>query len=206
MDLTAPSETDAYMLATRQRPLTVEEYHRMAEASILSEDDRVELLDGRLIAMSPIGPAHLHCVNRLNELLSRRLYATDDPPARLGVQNPIQLSDTSEPEPDVVLLRPGAPQDRTPTPADVLLVVEVAVTSEDYDRSVKTSRYATAGVPEYWLVDLEQEVVDVARDPDDDTSAEHIRHRRGDALPLPASIDADPIPVGDILADHTDGD
>lgn len=206
MESTAPLEADFYTLATRQRPLTVEEYHQMAEAGILTEDDRVELLDGRLIAMSPIGPEHLHCVNRLTELLSRRLYATDDPPARLSVQNPIRLSDTSEPEPDVVLLRRDAPQDRTPMPADVLLLVEVAVTSEDYDRIVKAPRYAAAGVPVYWLVDLEQEVVEVARDPNGDTYAERIRHRRGDALPLPLSIDADPIPVGDILGDHTDGD
>lgn len=178
----------------------------MVEAGILTEDDRVELLDGRLIAMSPIGPAHLHCVNRLTELLSRRLHATDDPPARLSIQNPIRLSDTSEPEPDVVLLHRDAPQDRIPTPDDVLLVIEVAVTSEDYDRIVKTPRYAAAGVPEYWLADLEQEIVEVARDPDDDAYAERIRHRRGDALPLPTSIDIDPIPVGDILGDHTDGD
>lgn len=198
-------EADLYALSTRQRPLTVEEYHRMAEAGILTEDDRVELLDGRLIAMSPIGPAHLHCVNRLTELLSRRLYTTDDPLARLSVQNPIRLSDTSEPEPDVVLLRPDAPQDRTPTPADVLLVVEVAVTSADYDRTVKTPRYAAADVPTYWLVDLEQKVVDVARDPDDDTYAERLRHRRGDMLPLPPSIDADPIPVADVLGPEVEG-
>lgn len=198
-------EADLYALSTRQRPLTVEEYHRMAEAGILTEDDRVELLDGRLIAMSPIGSDHLHCVNRLVDLFAERLYALDPRPARLSVQNPIRLSDTSEPEPDVVLLRPDAPQDRTPTPFDTLLVVEVATTSEDYDRTVKTPRYATAGVPEYWLVDLEQEVVDVARAPDDDTYAERIRHRRGDPLPLPAAIDADPIPVADVLGTDTDG-
>jgi Uma2 family endonuclease len=199
MDLAAPPDPDVYALATRQRPLTVDEYHRMAEAGILTEDDRVELLDGRLIATPPIGPSHLHCVNRLNERLSRRLYTTDEPPARISVQNPIRLSDTSEPGPDVVLLQADAPEDRTPTPDDVLLVVEVAATSADYDRTVKRSRYATAGVPECWVVDLEQGVVDVARDPDDDTYGTRIRHREGDTLPLPPPINADPVPVAEVL-------
>jgi len=199
MDLAALPNADTYALALRQRPLTVDEYHRMAEAGILTEDDRVELLDGRLIAMPPIGPAHLHGVNRLVDLIAERLYELDPRPARLSVQNPIRLSDTSEPEPDVVLLRADAPEDRTPTAADVLLLVEVADTSADYDRTVKLSRYATAGVPECWIVDLEQGVVDVARDPDDDTYGTRIRHREGDALRLPAPIDVDPLPVADVL-------
>ena len=196
---TAVLDPELYALATRQRPLTVDEYHRMAEAGILSEDDRVELLDGRLIAMTPIGPLHLHCVNRLTELFARRLFAAEAPAARLSVQNPIRLSDTSEPEPDVVLLTPEAPQDRTPVPADLVLVVEVAVTSGDYDRTVKAPRYAAAGVPVYWVVDLEQEVVDVRREPDGDTYAERIRYRRGDDLPLPAALHVDPIPVSDVF-------
>lgn len=198
---TAVLDSDLYALTTRQRPLTVDEYHRMAEAGILSEDDRVELLDGRLIAMTPIGPVHLHCVNRLNELFARRLFGAEETRARLSVQNPIRLSDTSEPEPDLALLRPDAPQDRTPEPQDLILVVEVAVSSADYDHTVKAPRYAAAGVPVYWVVDLEQEVVDVRRDPDGDTYAERIRYRRGDDLPLPVDLDAEPIAVSAVLAD-----
>ncbi len=199
MDLAAPPDPDVYALATRQRPLTVDEYHRMAEAGILTEDDRVELLDGRLIAMPPIGPSHLHCVNRLVDVIAERLYTLDPRPVRLSVQNPIRLNDTSEPEPDVVLLRADAPEDRTPVPTDVVLLVEVADTSADYDRTVKLSRYATAGIPECWIVDLKQGVVDVARDPDDDTYGTRIRHREGDTLPLPPPINADPIPVAEVL-------
>jgi Uma2 family endonuclease len=198
---TAVLDSDLYTLTTRQRPLTVDEYHRMAEAGILSEDDRVELLDGRLIAMTPVGPVHLHCVNRLNELFARRLFGTEETRARISVQNPIRLSDTSEPEPDLALLTPDAPQDRTPVPEDLVLVVEVAVSSGDYDRDVKAPRYAAAGVPAYWVVDLEQAVVDVHRDPDGDTYAERIRYRRDDTLPLPAALTVDPIPVSTIFAD-----
>ncbi|MFP4228978.1 MAG: Uma2 family endonuclease [Salinivenus sp.] len=198
MPSTAASRSDA-LLSARQRPLTVEEYHRMAEAGILGEDDRVELLDGRLIAMSPIGPDHLHCVNRLNRLLTRRLYSTDPPIAWVSVQNAIQLSDTSEPEPDVTLLRPDVSQDTMPGPDDVLLVVEVADTSADYDRSVKRAHYARAGIPMYWVVDLGRASVDVSWDPTGDTYAERRRYGRGDTLPLPSALDVEPLPVAEVL-------
>jgi len=191
--------SDALALATRQRPLTVEEYHRMAEAGILGEDDRVELLDGRLIAMSPIGPAHLHCVNRLVDLFAERLYATQPRPARLSVQNPIQLGDTSEPEPDLTLLRPEASQEDVPGPDDVLLLVEVADTSGDYDRSVKRPRYASAEIPVCWIIDLDRAEVDVAWDPTGDAYAERRRYGQGDMLPLPGPIEADPIPAQVVL-------
>lgn len=200
MTSVASLDTD-FVLSTRQRALTVDEYHRMADAGILTEDDNIELLDGRLIALSPIGASHLHCVNRLNRLLAQRLMAAHGPQAFVSIQNPIRLSDTSEPEPDVVLLAPDAPQDRTPTPSDVLLVVEVAETSADYDRDVKPPRYAAAGLPVYWVVDLSREVVDVSRHPDGDSYAERKRYRRGDAIPLPDGVKADSVPVDAVLGD-----
>lgn len=171
----------------------------MAETGILGEDDRVELLDGRLVSMSPIGPAHLHCVNRLNQLFSHRLYAEASPSAWISVQNPIRLDDTSEPEPDLTLLRPDAPQDEIPRPDDLLLVVEVAETSADYDRTVKQPRYARAGIPTYWLVDLEQETVDVAWAPTGDAYSERRRYGRGDTIPLPSPLDGTPLPAAKIL-------
>jgi hypothetical protein len=149
--------------------------------------------------MTPIGPRHLHCVNRLNKLLARRLYVGEDPSPWISLQNPIRLSDTSEPEPDVVVLAADAPQDRTPIPTDVLLLVEVAETSVEYDRSLKIPRYAAAGIPVAWVVDLQREVVDIFRHPDDDTYAERQRYWQDDALPLPEGLDGEPIPVGDIL-------
>jgi len=204
MEPTETADRRALHLATRQRPLTTEEYHRIGEAGILREDDRVELLDGRLIAMSPIGPAHLHCVNRLTKLLSRRIYADRDPVPWISIQNPIRLSDVSEPEPDVVLLSADAPQDRTPGPGDVPLVVEVADSSADYDRHVKVEAYAEAEVPVYWIVDLQQETVDVMTEPERGAYAERRRYHRGETVPLPPPVPGTPVDVDAILGEETD--
>lgn len=171
----------------------------MAEAGILDEDERIELLDGRLIAMSPIGPAHIHCVNRLTDLFARRIYSEATPDVRMSIQNPIRLGDTSEPEPDLTLLPADAPQDRMPQASDVLLVVEVAESSVDYDRTVKTPRYAEAGIPVCWIVDLDAEVVDVFSHPEGDTYTERRRHRRGDAVPMPDATPGEAVDVDDIL-------
>ncbi len=149
-----------------KRRFTVDEYHRMAEAGILSEDDQVELIDGEIVEMVPIGSRHAACVDHLNgifsELLERR--------AIVRVQNPIRLGGHSEPQPDIALLRPRADfyASAHPGPADVLLVVEVADTSSDIDREVKLSLYARAGVLEAWLVDLFKEIIEVHWDPSPD--------------------------------------
>ena len=185
--------------APRHRPITVEEYHRMADVGILDEDERLELLDGRLIAMSPVGPAHIHCVNRLTKLFARRLYVKGDPAPWISTQNPIRLGDVGEPEPDLTLLSADAPQDRMPQASDVLLVVEVAESSVDYERTVKTPRYAEAGIPVCWIVELDAEVVDVFSHPEGDTYTERRRHRRGDAVPMPDATPGEAVDVDDIL-------
>ena len=183
------------VLHTRGRRITVEEYRAMGEAGILSEDDRVELLDGHLISMSPIGPSHAHCANRLTELFGER----NGPSIRLSVQNPVHLDDVSEPEPDLALYDSDAPTGRHLRPDDTVLVVEVADTSVEYDRDVKSDRYSRAGIPEYWVVDLANEVVEVFRRPEDDGYAERIRHRRGDTLTTPPDLDS--LTVDDILGE-----
>jgi Uma2 family endonuclease len=135
----------------------------MAQAGILSEDDRVELLEGEIVEMTPIGSRHAACVNRLNRLFSDRAGGQ----AIVSVQNPIRLSQRSEPQPDLALLKP-APDfyaSTYPRPEDVLLVIEVAETSPDYDRELKIPLYARAGIPEAWLVDLEAEAIEVYRRP-----------------------------------------
>ncbi|WP_169577908.1 Uma2 family endonuclease [Salisaeta longa] len=190
-------------LMQRERPFTVEEYHALAAAGILTEDSRVELLDGRIVAMSPIGSKHLHCVNRLNELFARRLYHSGAPLARISVQNPVRLTPHSEPEPDLVLLRPDAPQDRTPIPDDVLLLIEVADTSADFDRTEKRPRYAAAGIPEYWLVDLAAETVEVARGPEAGRYTTITRATRGDTLAVEALPTLEALPVQEILQKQT---
>lgn len=185
----------------RERRISVEEYFAMREADILDENDRVELLDGRLIDMPPIGPPHSHSVDDLVELFTSRLYAGDSPVARVRVQSPIQLDDYSLPEPDIVLYDPEMQRDRHPHPEDVYLVVEVVDTTVDYDRRVKANHYAAAGIPEYWLVDLPGEAVDVFRQPEEDGYAERVRHRRGEALSIAALPDVAPIPMEYILGD-----
>jgi Uma2 family endonuclease len=146
-----------------RRCFNVTEYYRMAEAGILSEDDRVELIEGEVIEMNPIGSRHAACVNRLNMLLSRQTEGA----LIVSVQNPIRLNNYSEPEPDIVLLRPREDfyVQGHPTPSDVLLVIEVADTSGEYDRNIKVPLYARAGIPELWLIDLSQDTVEIFTQP-----------------------------------------
>jgi Uma2 family endonuclease len=143
---------------------TVDEYHRMGEVGIFSEDDRVELLAGAIVEMSPIGPLHAGTVNRLTTLFSSRLGNR----VIVGIQNPLLLRDEdSEPQPDVVLLRPRADfyTQSHPEAPDVYLVIEVADTSLEGDREVKFPIYARAGVSEAWLLDVSAERLEVYRQP-----------------------------------------
>ena len=141
---------------TRRR-FTVDEYYRMAEAGILCEDDRVELIEGEIVEVAPIGSRHAACVDSLNQAFSERVGER----AIVRVQNPVRLSIRTEPEPDIVLARPRPDRYRQahPGPADVLLLIEVADTSLAYDRRVKIPMYARAGIVEVWLVDLKGQVV-----------------------------------------------
>src|SRR5438093_8112218 len=145
-------------------PFTVDHYHRLAELGILDEDERVELLDGQIVEMSPIGPRHAGCVKGLVRLLYRKLGDA----VFLGVQDPISLGPRSEPQPDIAVLKPrsDAYRDAHPRPGDILLVIEVAETSVESDRDVKLALYAGAGVPEAWLVDLANDLIEVHRQPE----------------------------------------
>jgi Uma2 family endonuclease len=139
---------------------TAAEYYRMADAGILTADDRVELIEGEIIEMSPIGKRHASCVDRIVNVVLRRHAGRD---TIVRVQNPVRLSDFSEPQPDVALLR--AREDfyaaGHPRPDDVLVVVEVADTSAAYDRDVKVPLYARSGIPEVWLVDLNEDRIEI---------------------------------------------
>ncbi len=136
-----------------RRRFTVADYARMRETGILSEDDRVELLDGEVRVMSPIGPRHAAIVKRLNTLLSRLLPET----FILSVQDPIQLNDAGEPQPDLAILqhRDDFYANAHPVADDVLFVVEVSDTTIDYDREEKLPRYAQANIVEAWLIDID---------------------------------------------------
>jgi len=163
-----------------KRLFTVDEYYQMARAGILCEDDRVELIEGEVVAMTPIGRRHAACVNRLNRLLSRQVGEH----AIVSIQNPVRLSEYSEPQPDLVLLqpRPDFYAQAHPGPEAILLVVEVAETSAESDRNIKVPLYARAGVLETWLVDLAEECIEVYRKPSPRGYGEILRTWRGEDI------------------------
>ena len=151
------------ILAQQTYRFTAEEYHRMGEVGILPPDVRVELVDGEIRQMAPIHPPHASIVKRLNSLLAVQLKGI----AVVGVQDPIQLDDYNEPQPDVTVLRfrNDYYASQHPTPADVLLTIEVADTSLSYDRDEKMPRYGRAGIPESWLVDVQSGTITVFTEP-----------------------------------------
>lgn len=183
--------------APRERRFTVEEYHQMGEAGILHEDDRVELLDGHLYVMSPIGSQHAACVRRLTRLFIQQA----EPDALVSGQNPVRLGQTSEPEPDLALLAPREDDyaTRHPRPDEVFLVVEVAESSEPFDRSTKLALYARAEIPEYWVVALEENRIHVYRNPEKDRYEVHDSYAPGDEVTVTALSSLAPISVADIL-------
>lgn len=143
----------------KKRRFDVREYHRMGEAGILNEDDRVELLDGEILDMTPIGKRHADCVNRLTRLLvhfAGDLYV-------VSVQNPIRIDETNEPQPDLALLKfkNNLYSNSHPGPEDVALLVEVSESSLAFDKDVKLPLYAQAGIPEIWIIDLEAGTVEL---------------------------------------------
>jgi Uma2 family endonuclease len=144
---------------------TAEEFERMGEAGIFRQGARLELIDGEIFEMSPIGNAHAACVKFLNRLLSRLFGDV----LIIGVQDPVRLSDFSEPQPDLSLLRwrDDDYRERHPAPADMLLVIEVADTTVVKDRTIKLPLYARAGIAEAWLVNIPEERVEIYSDPAD---------------------------------------
>jgi Uma2 family endonuclease len=185
-------------MGVRDRLFTADEYYRLAEVGILHEDDRVELLDGVIVEMTPIGVPHAACVDRLNVLLQRG-YGDR---AIVRVQGPIRLNPYSEPQPDLSILKPRADFYGTahPGPADVLVVIEIADTSLRYDRDVKMPLYARAGIAEYWLIDVVNDTVEVFGQPGPGGYLASELASRGDRLPTRALSGVD-LMVTDILGE-----
>lgn len=146
-----------------RRLFTIDDYHRMVDAGILTKDDRVELFEGEIVQMASIGSRHAAAVKRLRRIFGERLGSR----AVIGVQDPAILDDFSEPEPDISICAPRDDDYESghPRPQDILLLIEVADTSLRYDRLRKIPRYATVGIPEAWLVDLERNVIEVHTGP-----------------------------------------
>jgi Uma2 family endonuclease len=164
MDDVHPGDILSRYPVSRHR-LTVRDYYRMAEVGILGWDDRVELLEGQVVDLAPAGPRHALAIDALNEILVLACASR----ARARVQQPIELDEYSEPEPDVALVRrpwDGYP-DSHPHAPDVLLLIEVADSSLAFDRGAKLELYARAGISEYWIVDLTSNRVLTHREPQD---------------------------------------
>jgi Uma2 family endonuclease len=175
---------------------TVREFHDMVRGGVFHEDDRVELLAGEVLEMTAIGSRHAGCVNYLTNTLTAQL----GPSAIVSVQNPMILDDYSEPQPDVLVLRPRADfyRDGHPTPADVRIVMEVADTSEDFDRRAKLPRYARAGIPEAWLIVLGGDAVDVYNDPSQEGYRLHRRFASGERM-VSHQFSMLDVPAGELL-------
>jgi Uma2 family endonuclease len=166
-------ETKAQEIVRRR--FTVHDYHRMGEAGILYEDDRVELIEGEIVEMAAIGTGHFTCVNGLTRLLVRGVGDA----AIVSVQHPLRLDEHTEPQPDLTVLRVRDYRESLPKPEDVLLLIEVSDTTLSYDRGVKLPLYARAGIREVWIVDLPGEVIERHTDPSVDgyRSSERARRR-----------------------------
>ena len=193
----------------KRRLFTVDEYYAMAEAGILTEDDRVELIDGEIIVMSPIGKRHMASVNISNYLFAPLLVAER---AIVSVQNHVFLGIHNQPEPDMVLLKwhDDFYRQESPDANDVLLLIEVADSSLSYDRGVKLALYARFDIPEVWIANIPARVIEVYTDPTDGEYATSRIYRPGETV-TPTAFDDVRLPVSRIIGalaedDASDGD
>lgn len=179
-----------------RRPFTVEEYDRMIEVGILGKEDHVELIDGEIVEMSPIGLRHAACVDRATMLLAPALVGK----AIVRTQGPIRLSDYSKPQPDLILLEPRKDYYAAAAPItrNALLVIEVSDTSIRYDRGPKLKVYARAGVSEVWIEDLTTDTLWVFREPSRAVYKVQLTLRAGNAL-APLAFPALRVAVSELL-------
>ena len=177
--------------------LSVDDYHKLGEVGILTEDSRVELLEGELIEMAPIGGPHMAVVNRLNRLL---VLAVGDLGV-VSVQNPVRLTPHSEPQPDIAILNVGAGNAPAAVPGAqaVLLLIEVADTTLAYDRGTKLTLYATSGIAESWIVNLQSKCIEVYREPASDGYSKRIDFNLQDSV-SPLALPTVKVVVAEILA------
>lgn len=146
-----------------RRQISLDDYHKMIEAGILTEEDKVELIEGDIIHMSPKGSKHASCIRKILTWLPEKIATS----AQLQIQDSIQIPDVSEPEPDLALAIPRADYyvHTHPLPEEILLVIEVADSSLSIDREIKLPLYAAAGIPEYWIINLRDRQIEVHRKP-----------------------------------------
>ena len=186
------------MIATdvQRHFFNVDDYYKIYNAGVFSEDDRIELIEGEIIHMTPIGSQHAACINRLTNLFAVCFKGR----AIISVQNPLRLSQTSEPEPDVVILKP---QDNFyakahPQSSDVFLAVEVADSSLPYDKDIKLPLYAKYGIPEVWIINLSQDQIEAYSEPVEGSYRNNFIYRRNQTI-FSAAFEEDSFAVNEIL-------
>ena len=192
---TATASPEVAEVEPRRRRFTIDEYRRMGEVGILIEDERVELIDGEIVEMSPMRAPHVDCVASLTHLLVEQAGKA----VRVHVQLPIRLPNESEPEPDLSLVRSDYDRRSVPAAEDVVAVIEVADSSREYHRSVKLPLYAAAGIPEAWLFDLVADRIERHTEPGADGYQQIAVVGRGKSLTstvLPAVV----LSIDDVLA------
>lgn len=156
---------------------TANEFERMGEVGILDEDERVELIDGEIVEMAAVNVKHANCVGRLNMLLARMVPRG----IAVRVQDPVRLSDIRQPQPDLLVIR-DRKYTAIPTPADVLLLIEVSDSTLAYDRGQKMLMYAAADIAEYWVADVNGQIVERFAEPQSGVYRRHDVARIGDTL------------------------
>lgn len=187
--------------AVSRHLFSLDDYHRMGSTGILAEDDRVELIEGEIVEMTPVGSRHAAAVKRLTRLLSTQVGDA----AIVSVQDPLRIPGgsalaDSEPQPDLMLLAPRQDfyAEAHPTPADVLLLIEVGDTSLPFDRDVKLPLYAASGVPEVWLISLPDTTLEVHREPVGNSYRRTRRAFPGDTLE-PEGLPQVQVAVGEVF-------
>lgn len=172
-------------LTTPRRLFSVQEYYQMAEAGILNPDERIELIEGEIVEMSPVGGPHIKRINAINKLLVSRLGDR----AEVSPQNPVRLDDRSEPVPDIAVLRYRGDDDEVPVVGDVLVLIEVSVSSLHRGLGWKLALYARAGVPEVWVFDVNGQRLLRHADPSDGQYLRVDELRPGDTISVPTVPD-----------------
>lgn len=182
-------------IAVEKRLLTVDDYYKMAEFGIIKPNERVELINGEIIKMNPVNSRHAGHVKKLNELLIILLSKF----VTIGIQDPIRLHQLSEPEPDISILKKSSDNyiSHHPNADDVIFLIEVFDSTLRYDRNKKATLYATANIPEYWILNLIDDQLEVFQNPIDGIYTTKVILKRGEKVLIP-TFDIE-INVSDII-------
>ncbi len=167
----------------RRHRITAEDYYKMGEVGIFTENDRVELIEGEIIDMTPIGSQHAYLLDKLNRVFTKQ--APENTLVR--IQNPLRLDNYNEPEPDLALVTNKDYATHHPSPIDTLLVVEIADSSITYDTKVKTPLYSQHNIPEVWLINVSDHIVQIFQQPENGDYQLSDNHQSGNLSPSRSS-------------------